>query len=198
MKPCPYRLLRLSGMVAVGCLMMNIELVMGDQYIDLIGQGIDVAIRGGGELTSSSLRSRKLIDMKRVLCASPSYLKTAPALNSPDDLVNHTCLIYSLSSSPMHWVFKRNDEIKEVMLSQQKYVVNNGLALKQTVCLGHGIALLPNLFINDALKNKTLVEVLPDWNVDHHSLFAIYPFHKEQSHKIRTFIDFVVDHYANE
>lgn len=177
---------------------LAIELVMGDQYIDLIEQGIDIAIRGGGELTSSSLRSRKLIDMERVLCASPNYLKHAHALNDPEDLMTHQCLTYSLSSSPRHWIFKNKNKIKEVELPLQSYVVNNGLALKQTTCLGHGIALLPRLFINESLNNKELVEVLPDWKVDRHSLYAVYPYHKEQSHKIRTFIDFIAGHYINQ
>ncbi|MGF1878694.1 LysR family transcriptional regulator [Photobacterium frigidiphilum] len=177
---------------------LSIELVMSDQYIDLIEQGVDIAIRGGGELNNSSLRSRKLIDMRRVLCASPHYLAQSEPLTTPDDLIKHKCLIYSFSSSARRWLFKNQDQIKEVELSQGAYVVNNGLALKQTACLGHGIILIPRLFIRDELEKKELVEVLPEWKAGNHSLYMVYPYHKEQSHKVREFIDFVVNHFENK
>lgn len=174
---------------------LSIELVMDDQFIDLIEQGVDIAIRGGSELNNSSLRSRKLIDLKRVLCASPDYLARSGPINSPEDLLNHQCLIYSFSSSARRWLLRHKDQVKEVELPYGAYVVNNGLALKQTACLGHGIMLIPHLFIRHELEQQQLVEVLPQWRADNHALYMVYPYHKEQSHKIRAFIDFVVSHF---
>ncbi|MDP2636330.1 LysR family transcriptional regulator [Pseudoalteromonas sp. 1_MG-2023] len=177
---------------------LSVEIVMSDQYIDLIEQGIDIAIRGGGELSNSSLRSRKLINMRRVLCASPEYLSKCSKVLKPEDLAHHKCLIYSFSSSARRWLFRNEDEVKEIELPPNSYVVNNGLALKQTACAGHGILLLPDLFVNDELESGELVEVLPMWQAEEHSLYVVYPFHKEQSQKVRTFIDFVVKHFERK
>ncbi|MEJ2765308.1 LysR family transcriptional regulator [Photobacterium sp. MCCC 1A19761] len=182
---------------------LSIEVVMNDQYVDLIDQGIDIAIRGGGELSSSSLRSRKLLEMQRVLCAAPDYLATAPDLREPRDLIQHQCLIYSFSSSARRWLFTHNDDatndetqVQEVDLPPGPYVVNNGIALKQAACAGHGILLLPKLFVDEELKSGQLVTLLPDWQAETHSLYVVYPYHKEQSQKVRALIDFMAEYFA--
>ncbi len=175
---------------------LSIELVMTDHYIDLMEQGVDIAIRGGAALADSSLRSRKLTDLKRVLCASPDYLAKAAPLITPDDLHQHQCLIYSLSSSARHWSFNKQQQCKEVALPAGRYIVNNGLALAQTAKLGHGIALLPEYFVRQALAQGELQQVLTDWQAEDHSLYIIYPYHKEHSQKIRVFIDFMVQHFT--
>ena len=177
---------------------LSVEVVMNDQYIDLIEQGFDIAVRGGSELSNSSLRSRKLVDMRRVLCASPEYLSKSREILNLEDLAHHNCLIYSFSSSARRWLFRKEGEVKEVEIPLGSYVVNNGLALKQTACAGHGILLQPDLFIERELKSGELVEILPMWQAEVHSLYVVYPFHKEQSKKVRAFIDFIVNHFANK
>jgi DNA-binding transcriptional LysR family regulator len=175
---------------------ISIEVILNDHYVDLIEQGLDVSVRGGGALQNSSLKSRKLLDMKRVLCASPKYIEQAGQLLSLDELNQHNCLIYSLSSSPRHWVFRKQKEKKAIDLAPGSYVVNNGLALKQAVIAGLGITLTPEIFVDRELKSGELVRLLPEWQAESHALYAIYPFHKEQSQKVRTFIDFLIDYFA--
>lgn len=176
---------------------LSIEIVMNDKYLDLIEKGIDISIRGGGELNDSSLRSRKLVDMKRVLCASPDYLSKSSKLENPDDLIHHKCLIYSFSSSARRWQFKFGNQIKEIELTKGSYITNNGLALKQTACLGHGVVLLPDLFVSAEIMRGDLIELLPQWTTEVHSLYLVYPYHKEKSQKVRGFIDFFVKHFEN-
>lgn len=175
---------------------LAVELVMNDHYIDLMEQGVDIAIRGGAALADSSFRSRKLTDLKRVLCASPDYLEKSPPLVTPEDLSKHHCLVYSLSSSSRRWSFKKQQERLDIELPAGRYVVNNSLALAQTAKLGHGIALLPEYFVKQALAQGELQQVLSDWQAEEHSLYIIYPYHKEQSQKIRAFIDFIVQHFT--
>ncbi|KLN61561.1 transcriptional regulator [Kiloniella spongiae] len=170
---------------------VNIDVLMSDQYVNLVDQGIDIAIRGGGQLKDSSLRSRKLVELNRVLCASPAYIENAPELLEPDDLSFHNCLIYSLSLSPTNWVFKNENEIRELNLLAGSYVVNNGLALKQAALAGVGVILTPEILVRDELEAGKLLRLLPAWKVDAHALYAVYPYHRETSHKIRTFIDFL-------
>ena len=175
---------------------LAIELLMTDQYIDLMEQGVDIAVRGGAPLVDSSLRSRKLTDIKRVLCASADYLKRSPPLLSPADLSQHQCLVYSLSSSAQRWSFKKQQQQQDIELTVSRYTVNNGLALAQTAKLGHGIALLPEYFVKQALAQGELQQVLQDWQTEQHSLYIIYPYHKEQSQKVRAFIDFMLQHFT--
>lgn len=203
-------LIKVSMPMSVGLLQLNpavcefmilhpeisVEVIMSDQYVDLVEQGIDVAVRGGGELKNSSLKSRKILDMKRVLCASPSYLINAKELTSPDDLIFQNCLIYSLSSSPRHWVFRKQDEVKAIDLASTTYAVNNSLALKQATLAGLGITLTPELFIKKELASGELIKLLPTWEADKHALYAVYPYHKEQSQKVRTFIDFLIEYFS--
>lgn len=79
---------------------ISIEVLLSDSYVDLIDQGIDVVIRGGSALDDSTMRSKQVCQVQRVLCASPEYLASAGAVTHPDDLTAHNCLVYSLSSSP--------------------------------------------------------------------------------------------------
>ncbi|HEY7865332.1 MAG TPA: LysR family transcriptional regulator [Psychromonas sp.] len=203
-------LIKVSMPMSVGLLQLNpavcefmilhpeisVEVIMSDQYVDLVEQGIDVAVRGGGELKNSSLKSRKILDMKRVLCASPSYLINAKELTSPDDLIFQNCLIYSLSLSPRHWVFRKQGEVKAIDLASTTYAVNNSLALKQATLAGLGITLTPELFIKKELASGELIKLLPTWEADKHALYAVYPYHKEQSQKVRTFIDFLIEYFS--
>jgi len=171
---------------------ISIEVVMSDSYLDLVEQGIDIAIRGGGLLKNSSLKSRKLLDIERVVCAAPEYVENAPKLETPEDLSLHNCLIYTLSTSKQ-WTFNQADKTQIVDLKPSSYAVNNGLALKQAITSGLGVTLTPRMFVEDELNNGAVVELLHDWQAESHALYAIYPFHKEQSSNIRTFIDFLVE-----
>ena len=172
---------------------ISIEVVMSDQYVDLLEQGIDVAIRGSSRLRDSSLKSRKILDMRRLLCASSKYIEQSGLITEPKDLMHANCLIYSLSAAPRRWLFRCQDETEEIELSASSYVANNGLALKQAGLSGIGVILLPELFVNEELRSGDLIELLPEWSVDKLSLYALYPYHKEESQKVRTFIDFIVE-----
>ena len=175
---------------------VSIEVIMSDSYSDLIEQGVDIAIRGGGMLKNSSLKSRKLQDIDRVLCASPEYLKNAPELKEPADLSKHNCLIYSLSSSN-YWTFNQGDKSLAIELKPSNYVVNSGLGIKQAVISGLGVTLTPRMFVEEALRNGNLIELLEDWKAESHALYAVYPYHKEQSPNVRALIDFLIEHLTN-
>lgn len=175
---------------------VSIEVVMSDSYSDLIEQGIDIAIRGGGALKNSSLKSRKLQDIDRVLCASPEYLSHSPELREPRDLNEHDCLVYSLSSSN-YWTFSQDDKTQAIELKPSNYMVNSGLGIKQAVISGLGVTLTPRMFVEEALGNGELIELLEDWKAESHALYAVYPYHKEQSPKVRALIDLLVEHLSN-
>jgi len=174
---------------------ISVEVILSDQYVDLVDQGLDVAIRGGGALTNLSLKSRKLIGLNRLLCASQEYIDKASTLDSPHDLKQHNCLVYSLSSSPRQWTFLQQKETATVDIMQSSFVANNSIALKQAALAGVGVALVPELLVENEITSGQLVQLLPHWQVDKQALHAVYPFHKEQSQKVRLFIDFLVEYF---
>ncbi|MGE6223330.1 LysR family transcriptional regulator [Aeromonas media] len=193
--PMSYGLIRLNPLICEfqrRYPAISIEVILSDAYMDLVDQGLDVVIRGAAALDDSTLRAKPLCEVRRVLCAAPDYLEEAGKPARPEDLKTHNCLLYSLSSSPRKWFFTRDAESVAVELKPASFCANNGIALKQAAVQGLGVILVPKEFVSSELADGTLVKLLPDWQPDPHALFAVYPFHKEQSPKLRLFIEFIV------
>jgi DNA-binding transcriptional LysR family regulator len=193
--PMSYGLIRLNPLICEfqrRYPAISIEVILSDAYMDLVDQGLDVVIRGAAALDDSTLRAKPLCEVRRVLCAAPDYLEEAGQPARPEDLKGHNCLLYSLSSSPRKWFFTREAESVAVELKPASFCANNGIALKQAAVQGLGVILVPKEFVSSELADGTLVKLLPDWQPDPHALFAVYPFHKEQSPKVRLFIEFIV------
>ncbi|MFM5670481.1 LysR family transcriptional regulator [Aeromonas hydrophila] len=193
--PMSYGLIRLNPLVCEFQRRypeIGIEVILSDAYMDLVDQGLDVVIRGAGTLEDSTLRAKPLCQVQRVLCAAPDYLKEAGQPDHPAELKAHNCLRYSLSSSPDKWCFSRAEESLTVNVRPASFCANNGIALKQAAVQGLGVILVPKEFVSNELTDGTLVALLPDWQPDPHALFAVYPFHKEQSPNVRLFIEFLV------
>ncbi|TNI60074.1 transcriptional regulator [Aeromonas media] len=193
--PMSYGLIRLNPLICEfqrRYPAISIEVILSDAYMDLVDQGLDVVIRGAAALDDSTLRAKPLCEVRRVLCAAPDYLEEAGQPARPEDLKSHNCLLYSLSSSPRKWFFTREGESVAVELKPASFCANNGIALKQAAVQGLGVILVPKEFVSSELADGTLVKLLPDWQPDPHALFAVYPFHKEQSPKVRLFIEFIV------
>ena len=173
---------------------IKIDLVMSDSYVDLIEEGFDLAIRGG-QLTDSSLRARKLLDIERVLCVSPAYLAEHAAPNDPEGLTEHACLVYSASTSPNVWHLQSGPDRKSIPI-RAAYRANNSLAIREAILEGLGIGLLPKLFVANELACGELTNTLPQWEGEPQALYALYPAHRETSLKHRLLVDFLVEEFA--
>lgn len=171
---------------------ISVDLQMNDAVVDLIQNGFDIGIRGAGGLKDSSLVARKLGNISRSLCAAPAYIESAPALKQPEDLGAHECLIYSLSSSPDVWTFKKAERTAEISVSG-RLKINNSIALKDAAIAGAGLALLPDFVCDEALADGRLKALLPDWRAATQAIYAVYPAHREHSQKLRVFLDFLAD-----
>ncbi len=168
---------------------LHVELEMNDRYVDLVGEGFDVALRGG-KLTDSSLVALRLSAIERVLCASPAYLRQHGRPRRPEELTQHRCLLYSLAQSPHRWTLTRGS--RRVRLEIQGPLrVNSSLALVGVARAGAGIALVPRVIADDALLAKQLEPVLPEWRAEPQALFAVYPRHHQVSQRVRLFVDFL-------
>lgn len=202
----PRGTLRISAPVSLGLQLLNprfqdflkaypditLDIALDDRPVDLIRDGFDLALRGRQTLSDSSLIARKLFDIDRVICASPTYLESAPPLSQPEDLAQHQALIYTLSDDGAMWSFRQpgNAAARTVAVTG-RYRANNSLALKQAALAGQGLALLPKVYVEDALASRQLIACLSAYPISCRSLYALYPAHKEKSLKLRTLINYL-------
>ena len=177
---------------------VSIDMTMNDRVVDIIDEGFDVAIRAGGPLADSSLISRRLAPVDRAVCGSPAYFERFGIPHTPDDLRDHQCLIYGLSSSPRLWRFTDTAGVPAEVEVDGRYQVNSSVALKQAMLAGIGMNLIPTFAISEELRSGTLKAVLADWRAESQTLYALYPHNRHLSPKVRCFIDFLVDRYGPE
>ncbi|HIF9329661.1 LysR family transcriptional regulator [Photobacterium damselae subsp. damselae] len=168
---------------------VKINLTLSDKHVDIITEGIDVAIRAR-ELEDSSLVARYLFENKNYVVASPQYLKQYGTPNMPEDLKNHNCLVYSMLSSINIWNFNLNTEKTSVQVTGNLQTDNCDVILQ--LLLSHiGIAQLPHWMVQKYLDNGELVQILNKYQTKPLPFHAIYPKHHYTPLKVRCFIDFI-------
>lgn len=177
---------------------IEVELTLSDQRINLVEEGVDLAIRIS-DLEDSSLRARKLAPSERILCASPEYLARHGAPQKPEDLRHHACLTYAYQRSGNRWTFRNSSGKQRQVTVSGPLSANNGDALRTACEAGLGIALLPEFLAGDAFRAGRLVCVLPDWrDLAATAVHAVYPASRNLSPKVRVFIDFLATRFGPE
>jgi DNA-binding transcriptional LysR family regulator len=197
--PMSFGTLHLAGMVADYMAIypsVHVELVLNDRLVDPIEEGFDVTIRVTEPYSSTSLITREIVTVKRVLCASPAYLKTHGEPEHPKDLKAHRCLHYGYQESGNQWRLagatgEQSFPIHCVMWS------NNGEVLKQAAVNHQGIALLPTFIVGEELQKRQLQTVLTDYLPPQITLCALYPRHRHLSAKVRFFVELLSRRFVN-
>ncbi|ANM30913.1 hypothetical protein ABI59_17010 [Acidobacteria bacterium Mor1] len=175
---------------------VSFSLVSSDRPVDLVAEGFDMVVRSG-TLDDSSLRARKIVEVKRTLCASPHYLKAAPALNHPRDVENHDCLILGRARSHRNWLFSSGKDEFEVRATG-RFMANSGNMLVSAARRGRGLVLSPDWIVGPYLANGELTEALPGFapSPAASTLYAIHPFQRFVPPHVRMFIDFLIAHFS--
>lgn len=167
---------------------LMIDLTYADRFVDLVEEGVDVAIRIG-KLVDSGLAARRIGTSERCLIATPAYLKKNGTPRTPQDLVNHNCILYAYLSTGSEWLFGENGEIRVKVSGTLR--ANNGEAIRQAVMADIGIAASPAWLIQDDLKSGKLIEILRDFTPPPGEINAVYPSGRHVSAKVRAFTEFV-------
>lgn len=169
---------------------IELELRFADRYVHLIDDAIDVAIRVGIPV-DSSFRALKLASTGRSLVASPEHLAKTSAPEHPHDLRDHACLLHSGLSDGAVWTFTpREGEGGPVRASVRgRFAADNSDALLQLACAGHGVALLADWLVRDALADGALVALLPTWEAPPAPIRAVLPPGPHVAPTARAFID---------
>ncbi len=168
---------------------ISIDLVLSDQRLDLIQDGIDIAFRIG-QLEDSSLIGRYLGDVRGMLCASPDYLRRNPAPTHPEQLPSHSLIT---ASQWMQWHMTGPDKQEVNMQVKPRLQVNDFASLYALTLAGAGISPLPMLIAAPAVRVGNLVPVLTDWPFDASPIHALYPSNRHLSAKVRSFVDYVIE-----
>lgn len=168
---------------------VTIELSLADRFIDVVAEGYDLVIRIG-ELDDSGLIARKLGPCRRVFCATPTYLKTHGTPQTPKDLINHHCLIYSNDKSADTWSIKGPKKTESVKISGS-LCADNGQILRDAALADLGIVILPTFIVGDDIIRGDLQQILPDYHFPEISIYAVFPSRRYLSAKVRTFVDFL-------
>jgi len=173
---------------------VNVTLNLNDRVVDLIGEGIDVAIRIAA-LSDSSLIGVKLADNKRVVVASPAYIKRHGTPASLDDLARHNCLAFSSDGSQRGWTFRQNG--KNVTLKVAgNMVCNDGAVLHDWALAGKGLAWRSMWEVGNAIESGQLVTVLDEFAAPGNDIYAVFAQRRHLPLRIRAFVDFLRHAYA--
>jgi len=175
---------------------VQIRLSLSDRFIDVVAEGFDLVIRIA-ELADSSLISRHIAPCKRVFCASPDYLKKVGIPQVPQDLAIHQCLVYSNELKPGVWDLHAPEGVESVKISGP-ICSDNGDVLRSAAVAGLGITLLPTFIVGSDLKAGRLQQVLADYCPPEIAIYTVFPSRKFLSAKVRSFIEFLVDHYGDK
>ncbi|MCA1177865.1 MULTISPECIES: LysR family transcriptional regulator [unclassified Pantoea] len=175
---------------------LNIKLILSDREIDLMQSGTDVDIQVGDNLNHSYI-ARKLAANRRVLCASSEYLARSGAVNSLDDLINHSCLIINEKNNSFgNWALTDGEQQVLCRLNSH-YSSNSGKVILNWALKSHGIALRSAWDVAPYLETGELVHVLPQW-FQQANIWAVYTQRTSESPRIKVFIDFLAEYFAEK
>ena len=209
----PQGIIRISVPKAVGHFMLHpylpeflalypkidIQLLLEDRYIDLIDDGVDLAIRIT-EQPPGGLMGRKLIDIDHLICATPEYLQKNGIPQHPHDLKQHQCIYLGEQANDSKWKFQQ--EQKSITVPVRGRYAANHTGVRLSAALQHlGIASLPYFVARHALEQGSLVQVLPDWHFKTNysgGAWLLYPPTRHVPPKLSVFIQYLAEKLAAE
>ncbi len=171
---------------------VNIE--SGNRYMDIIDNNIDVAIRTRELEPDSNITIRRLAETRRILTASPRYLAQHGTPKTLEDLQRHKLLIYTLANNPNELRFMRDGHTTSLNF-KGVMEANDGQILRAAALDGMGILVQPAYIVYEDIVAGRLVPLLDDWDLPRLTINLAYPSRKHLSAKVRTFIDFMAEHF---
>jgi DNA-binding transcriptional LysR family regulator len=176
---------------------LRFDVELSDHRRDLVDEGLDLAIRIG-PIGSQSLIGRPIGIARMVCCAAPSYLARHRTPRSPADLANHACLTYAYAAEGNVWRFRdAQQRMHDVKVGGSMHA-NNGGMLAALAVAGAGITLEPDISVADDVRAGRLVPLLVDYTAPPIAISAAYPSRRHLSVKVRAFVDFLVERFADE
>ena len=168
---------------------LEMEVVLDDRNIDLVQEGIDVALRMG-QLSDSSLTARRIASGRHVVVGTTAYFKRTGKPTAPGDLAAHQAVIYDQEAGGQDWTFQRDDaEIAVILKGRLRVSAAEGV--RAAVLANAGIAVASEWMFSPEIADRTVQMVLQDWELPRIDLWAVFPAGRTATTKARTFTQFV-------
>ncbi|AXA92397.1 LysR family transcriptional regulator [Massilia sp. YMA4] len=173
---------------------IEVELILNDRMVDLVEEGVDVALRLGGPLPPDAV-ARRVGIAPRWLVAAPAYLKRWPAPATPQELAQHNYVRFAWLADGDEVTLSDGVRLERVR-TRSRYRVNHALAIRDSLAMGAGIGLCPTWLVHDLLADGQLRRVLPNWQGEAQQLHLLYPGRRYQPARARAFTEFVAARLA--
>jgi DNA-binding transcriptional LysR family regulator len=168
---------------------LDIELVLDDRNVDLVNEGIDVALRMGA-MPDSNMTARRIAEGRHIVVAAPAYLQRHGTPMSPGELISHQAVIYTRGGGGESWTFRKaTAEVSVVLQGRLKVTAAEGM--REAVSCEMGLAVASEWNFSPELRAGKVVAILEDWALPTTNLAAVYPTGRLASTKARAFVSFV-------
>jgi DNA-binding transcriptional LysR family regulator len=173
---------------------MEVELILNDRMVDLVEEGMDIAVRLGSELPPNVI-ARRIGASPRFLVASPAYLAAHGTPKTPEELAGHEYVRFAWTSTGDAVELSDGERSLEIA-THGRYRVNNALAIRDTLLAGGGIGLCPQWLVQDLLAQRKLRRVLRHWQGPQQELNLLYPSRRYLPHRVRLMLDYLQQRFA--
>ena len=171
------------------------DLLVSNRAVDLVGENVDVALRTG-HLNDSTHVARKIVDLTRIICASPQYLARYGRPHAPSDLARHSCLTISRIPDSGIWRFRVNDQIVPVSVTGP-VIADSADVLVRLAIEGLGIVRLGEIAVASAIRKGLLLPLLEEsHDPEGYPLLAVMPPGRQRALKVKAFLDFLTEHFG--
>ncbi len=168
---------------------VRVDVHLSDRFVDLVGEGFDLAIRIS-QLQDSSLVARRISESAIKLVASPAFIRDYGAPKTAQDLTTLPCIFDSNRRDGARWHFRKDGE-EQVVRIKSRLAVNSAMAAREAALAGLGIANCPDFAVADALASGDLVDLLTDYELGRCGIYAVYPHRRHLSGRIRALVDYL-------
>lgn len=174
---------------------IQLDVELSDRRVDLVEAGVDLAIRLG-ELEDSSLVARKICDVERVICASPTYLARRGTPRLPEDLLQHNCLWVSSFPALRRWPFI-TPRGRRIVAVSGNLAAGDGEAILELACQGLGIVRLADFLVGPEIAKGRLVPLLADaHDATPIPLQAVHAYGRQRSPKVAAMVEFLLETFG--
>ena len=170
----------------------KVDAILSDQTLDIMSGKIELAIRVGW-LAETSLQARKIGSFRQLLVASPTMAPQVARLTRPEDIANLPFVANTALREHLRWNFSLNDIELQTVQVQATIFLDATLAVREAVCQGAGLSVLPDFAIADELAAGRLIHVLPQWRLPSGGIHAVFPAARFRPATVRAFVDLLAD-----
>ena len=170
---------------------LKIEAILDDRNVDLVGEGIDVALRMG-VLADTAMTARRIGQSRRVVLGTPTYFAKTGEPSNPAELAHHSAVIYAQGGGGTMWTFRKDSNEETVKLKDSLHVTA-AEGVRAAVFADLGLCVASEWMFKPDLDNGSVREVMQNWTLPTLDLWAAFPAGRRASAKARAFATFVED-----